>query len=75
MESKTVKVRIAVAVDPEGAWHCCGWDGCDEQEAFSYCIDSLGSGESRYILTAELAIPEVVEVPAAIEKVEGNDGK
>jgi hypothetical protein len=65
--SETVKVRIAVAVDPEGSWRACGWDGLDEQEALAHCVDYLGTGTARYILTAELPVPKVSEVEARVE--------
>lgn len=49
---KTVKVRIAVAVD----------------EAHGYAIDTLIPGEARYWLTAELPVPEAQEIAATVEE-------
>jgi hypothetical protein len=66
----TVKVRIAVAVDPHGEWSSCGYSDCTDSEAFSSAIDLLDTGEARYILTAELEVPEVQVVAAEVERVE-----
>ena len=62
---KTVKVRIAVAVDHSGAWSASGWDTkMDqkryEQEAFGCVIENLESGEARYWIEAELQVPEKI---------------
>lgn len=67
---KTVKVRIAVAIDPKGDWHCCGWNNLADDEAFSYAVETLEAGEARYILTAELALPEVRVIAPCVEVVE-----
>jgi hypothetical protein len=59
---KTVKVRIAVAVDPSGDWSASGWlkrDGkVAEGEAMDIAIDGVNEGEARYWVEAELPIPE-----------------
>jgi hypothetical protein len=68
---RTVKVRIAVAVDPTGDWNSCGYktsDKGDEDGVMQICVDTLGSGEARYWLTAELEVPEAKEVVATVEK-------
>jgi len=56
--TKTVKVKIAVSVDPTGDWFSAGWKGASEEEMHSYTIDGLENGESRYWLEAELPVPE-----------------
>ncbi len=59
---KTVKVRIAVAVDPSGRWNASGWltrDGKNaEGEAMDIAIDGVNEGEAKYWVEAELPIPE-----------------
>ena len=63
-----VKVRIAVAVDRQGNWNSCGWSGCgDVGEMFQICVETIESGEARYILTADLDLPVVTEVEAEVE--------
>jgi len=62
----TVKVRIAVAVDPDGDWNSCGWKTGTNKDAMSICVDTLGSGEARYWLEAELPIPEIATIRAAV---------
>lgn len=65
--AKTVKVRIAVAVDPDGKWAATGWEGLKTDEAFDFILDDLKHGESRFWLTAELPVPDVAEIQAEIE--------
>jgi len=61
-EQKTVRVRIAVAVDRHGDVAIMKIDDKSPardpvREAFSYCLDFVESGEARYIVTADLALP------------------
>ena len=65
--TKTVKVRIAVAVDPSGNWESCGWRGSSDEEAMDVAVESVGTSEARYLVTAELPIPEAVEVAGKVE--------
>ena len=59
---KTVKVRIAVAVDHYGNWNASGWLNHDgkiaEGEAMDIAIDGVNEGEAKYWVEAELPIPE-----------------
>lgn len=64
---KTVKVRIAVAVDQTGDYEATAvktgkWDVAD------YILDNLEPGEARYWVTAELPIPEPVEIAGEATK-------
>lgn len=54
-----VKVRIAVAVDPEGMWNACGgsWSLGDDKLAMDICIDQLAEGEARYWVETEVELP------------------
>lgn len=66
----TVKVRIAVAVTPEGDWSACGWSGtASDDDKMSICVDSLASGEKRYWLEAELEVPSVDVVQSSVSAV------
>jgi hypothetical protein len=64
---KVVKVRIAVAVDPTGSWNASGWDRADDDEMMRMACEVLEDGEARYFLTAELPVPEIVDIPATVE--------
>jgi hypothetical protein len=75
--SATVKVRIAVVVDPTGDWCAGGWKDC---KGWQEAIDELSwdfedaHGEARYWVTIELPVPpptvEPIEVEATVvEKV------
>ena len=55
---KTVRVRIAVAVDPDGFWSANGWAGSNEKVHMERACDTVGEGEARYWLEADLPIPE-----------------
>lgn len=61
-----VKVRIAVAVTPEGEWNACGWSEASDDDKMGICVDSLASGEKRYWLEAELDAPETPAVQATV---------
>jgi hypothetical protein len=60
--SRTVKVRIAVAVDPEGAWCGQGWSdhngGPVEGAAVEAAVGAAASGSARFWIEAELPVPE-----------------
>jgi len=65
--SRKVKVRIAVAVDPEGEWGSAGWysDNPDyDQDAMNCALESIGIGERRYWIEAMLDIPQPETVAA-----------
>lgn len=62
-----VRVRVAVAVGPDGKWNATGWSGaCDDGEVMSLAIDSVEGGERRYWLEAWLEIPEIPTVEASV---------
>lgn len=65
-QGKTVRVKVAVAVDPTGNWNASGWRDGDDIEKMGTAFDPLEPGEARYWLTAELPIPEKVEVVAEV---------
>ncbi len=65
---KTVKVRIAVAVDKSGKWNASGWgEGMThaDEEAMDIAVGDIDEGEARYWVEAELPIPEVETVSAS----------
>lgn len=66
-DQQTVKVRIAVAVDPTGAYSATGYDTMSEKNGFDFITDTLQPGEARYWVTAELPIPAAPEVPGTVE--------
>lgn len=55
---KTVKVKIAVAVDTDGDWCSAGWSNADDNDLIGAAIENIGEGEARYWLIAELEVPE-----------------
>ena len=57
--SRTIKVRIAVAVDPTGGWASGGFSNAAPNTAMDIAIECLQPGERRYWLEAELEVPEV----------------
>ena len=64
---KTVKVRIAVAVDPEGDWDARGESG--QQDVRTLRALAYNSNLDRvYWLTAELPVPEAQEIAATVEE-------
>ncbi len=69
---KTVKVRVAVAVDPSGKWSAAGWsreDGTpDEGAAMDVVLESVDEGEARYWIEAELPLPGTVTFKGEIKR-------
>jgi hypothetical protein len=63
---KTVKVRVAVAVDPSGKWSALGWSGETDKSVMASCVEHLEEGEARYWLEAELPVPEVPVIRAEV---------
>lgn len=76
--AQTIKVRIAVAVDPKGRWYA-GGSGSDEyqypknhDELLEVVdIDQCGPNEALFWITAELPVPEVREVAGEVAESEG----
>lgn len=71
--SRTVKIRIPVAIDPRGRWYAYGWSTGDNHGPRNHdelleVTDSaqVGPSESLFWITAELPIPEIREVEAEI---------
>lgn len=64
---RTVKVRVAVSVDRTGDWNSFG--GCKmlDKDAVEFSREVLQCGERTYWLTAEIEVPEEIEVQADIE--------
>lgn len=60
--AKTVRVRIAVAVDPSGMWCASGWMDYATQapvggEAMDVCVDAVAQGAARYWIEADAPLP------------------
>jgi hypothetical protein len=75
----TVRVRIAVAVDPSGKWNAVGYtkDGdannlLSDEDMESAC-EFVSGGEARYWITATLAVPEVIAVEGDVQQAEAYD--
>lgn len=69
-ERKTVDVKIAVAVDKDGAWSACGWGKSGEEGTanHAYCVDTLEAGEARYFVYATLELPATEDVEGRSEE-------
>ena len=52
--SRTVKVKIAVAVDPAGKWNASGFQmvtgATSVEQAMDLAIDGVGEGEDRFVI-------------------------
>lgn len=64
--SKTIHVRIMVAVDSDGQWAAFGYAGYTDATALDSCfIDDLGIHMSYVAVEADIPVPEV-------ETIQGN---
>lgn len=61
--TRTVKVRIVIAVDSDGDWYIVESDATASRA-------TIGDVRALYNVATELALPEVVEVPAEVESAE-----
>jgi len=73
----TVRVRIAVAVDPQGNWNAAGWKvhgHQPEEREFLFCaLEGLDSSEeSCFWVEADLPIPEIQTVQGEVKVGEVN---
>jgi hypothetical protein len=60
-DRKTVRVRIALAVDSKGRWSACGWVGdsgrLDDEEYAGHAQESLDSGLDQLVHFIEADVP------------------
>lgn len=56
---RTVRVRIAVAIDASGAWSACGGTHCtgDEDAREWLYLEDLKEGEHYYWVEADVPVP------------------
>jgi hypothetical protein len=57
----TIRVRIAVAVDPGGEWNANGWGGLDtpcDADAMRMALEQVGPGAAEYWIETEVVVPE-----------------
>lgn len=76
-KAKTVKIRIAVAVDQDGTWGACGWKGAKDSEVMELARenaetsgDGLYRAEQHYYVSVEIPLPRPVEVTGDMVVVE-----
>lgn len=66
--TKTVKVRILVAVDPAGVWSSHGYSGADDLVLRDFiAVDYLDVGHAYHWITAEVPIPEATDIMGVVE--------
>lgn len=67
---KTVRVRIAVAVDANGNWNSSGASDIDPKYAAAYAAepDNLSEHFVVHWVCADLPVPEEIEVAGEVEE-------
>lgn len=73
-KTKTVKCRIALAVDPKGEWSAGGYSGQKGDPFYGVC-DSLDQGEARYFVEVDVPVPQVVVVNGKLTEQPGAAAK
>ncbi len=72
---KTVRVRIAVAVDDNGDFDCAGWREGDDDEIMDKARDNLEADCDRNVIVtfveAEITIPEAPKGQGTVQGVVG----
>ena len=66
---KVIKVRIAVVVDDAGDWNSVGWSGsASSSEQMSLAGEPMErQALAEYWVTAELPVPEAIEVVGQVD--------
>jgi len=65
---KTIKIRIAVAVDSTGAWSASGDNTSRDAASMETVLDhELTGAVQSYFITVEIPLPRPVELTAAVE--------
>jgi len=67
-KGKTIKIRIAVAIDAEGNWSAAGWNGGRDAEKMEAAVDGgsdLSGTHQQYFLTIDVPLPKPIELSAA----------
>lgn len=70
---KTVRVKIAVAIDPTGNWNSSGWSNNGVpviKDAMDIAVDGVGDGEQRYWIEADIPVPEQFVIEGIVVKDE-----
>lgn len=66
--ARTVKVRVAVAVDENGWWMAVGCQSYSDGDAMGDAMQGVEGATLAYWLIAELPIPSPQEVVAQVEE-------
>lgn len=69
---RKIQVRVPVVVDHTGNWNAAGFPNKEggfrpDDIAFGDLLDFIEPGERRYVLVAELEVPEYSAVPVEVE--------
>ena len=66
-----VRCKIALAVDPSGAWSAGGGATKDGKwcNGFDYILDGVDPGESRYWVEVDVDVPDVKTIKAKASEV------
>lgn len=55
---KTIKVRIACAVDGSGHWNACGYDRATYEDLVQCVVEPVGWPNIVHFIEAEVPVPE-----------------
>lgn len=65
--TKTVRVRMAVAVDEKGGWYAAGWPTDHESDIVSYVDQTMCGFTDWFWLEADIPIPEPQVIEAEVK--------
>lgn len=60
------KIRIALAIDPNGTWNASGWSDETDECKMGNAVDCIGQNEARYWIECEVDIPEVKTIQGVV---------
>lgn len=64
---RTVRVRIAVAVDSESKWYPGGGGGVSDSDAIELAIDGLSARAAITFVEADVRLPEIETVEGEVK--------
>lgn len=66
-KAKTVKVRIAVAVDSNEEWSAVGWDDQSPDQCATSAIQNLGGNNPTHVVFVDAVVPVPRQRPKVVK--------
>lgn len=68
MSERTVRVRIAVAVQPDGGWNAAGWEDGSDNEKLDAALQPMTNNAAHVWIEAEVPVPPEVTIEGQVKE-------